>query len=270
MIDVIQQLKDRYNGARIARRALRMKRDKLMTGLMRTWFERDYETYAPQEWFDANVYDEGVGDALTIGKGWSELSTRYHYASVELIILRYLRNHGLQVQGARVFDIGSGAGHWLDFYRSLGAAECIGVDIAESSAAYLNEHYAGDDAVHVHHGRFQDHVGSEPGGLDFVNAIGVMFHVVEEEWWREGIAAIGTGLKSGGHFIVGGHFGHIDNLDVQFDEQRHCNKRLRSRSHWRRALKDAGFDRVSFQWNPAYLGIMDALPENNLLIARKG
>jgi SAM-dependent methyltransferase len=165
--------------------------------------------------------------------------------------------------------LGSGAGHWIDFYLSLGASPRLGIDISRTSVEFLRAKYRERQEITVEHGRIHDVLGSTDCKFDLVNAIGIMFHLVDDKEWEETVRQVGRVLRTGGLFIVGGHFGLLDGINVQFDSENAVNKRLRSASHWKRSLKQAGFVRTRIYRNSAYLYIRDALPENNVLITEK-
>jgi hypothetical protein len=104
---------------------------------------------------------------------------------------------------------------------------------------------------------------------DIANAVGVMFHIVDDSEWQNTISAIANVLKKGGLLVAGGHFGLLDGLNVQIDKDGGINKRLRSKRRWVRALKEAGFRSIKVYRNNVYLWINDSLPENNILVATK-
>lgn len=242
---------------------------KILYGLYRTRLRAATVPYAPERWWDDYFYTQGVSDRQTITAHKHPLSASYHYASVELLILRHLVNRSIPIEGSTVFDIGSGAGHWLDFYRARGAVRCTGIDISARSVEFLRAKYAGDASIDVHHGPFQSHLAAHPGEYGIVNAIGVLFHVVDDVEWRRGLEAIHGALRPGGLLIVGGHFGIIDNANVQFDIHNTANKRLRSLGRWKRTLTSVGFRGLKLYRNRAYLHVRDTLPENNILMAHK-
>ena len=242
---------------------------KIAYGAYRTVWKSDTVAYNPNGWWDSYVYPLGVSDRQTISPEKDLISARYHYASVEVLILRHLVNSGFPLRDCSVFDIGSGAGHWIEFYLGLGAGRCVGIDVAERSADHIRERYAGDDRVEMHHGLFQDFLEQDDGRYDVINAIGVLFHVVEDSEWERGLRAIASSLREGGLLVVGGHFGWSHNINVQFDDHSAVNKRLRSRGCWKRALRRLGFDEMGLYPNRAYLHIRDTIPEANLLIARR-
>ncbi len=166
-------------------------------------------------------------------------------------------------------DIGSGAGHWIDFYKSLEPQENVGLDVSLSSFRYLKEKYASDTTVKIHHGNALEVIAKLNGEYDLVNAIGVMFHLVDDSEWEDTVGAVGSILRQEGLFVVSGHFGLLGGLNVQIDEAGNINKRLRSIWRWRKVLRKAGFTKIRRHQNNAYLSIKDTLPQNNVLIATK-
>jgi|tagenome__1003787_1003787.scaffolds.fasta_scaffold20986214_5 SAM-dependent methyltransferase len=183
-------------------------------------------------------------DRYTIRPGYSPLLTRYHYNAVENAVLECLI--GLELpESPHVLDIGSGAGHWIDFYRELFSAErVVGVELRSAVVQLLSESYATADGVTVVAADVSDPLPIE-GDFDIVNAIGVMFHIVDDERWRRALHNAAARLRPGGILIAGGQFGPITH-DVGFayagspEGGRRVLKRLRSRSEWRRAGRSAG------------------------------
>ena len=166
-------------------------------------------------------------------------------------------------------DIGSGSGHWIDFYKSLGSFRTIGIDVSLSSFNYLKDKYSNQPDISILHGKAFDLLSQFDGSFSVVNAIGVMFHIVSDSELIDTINKIASVLKRDGLFIVSGQFGYLNGLNVQIDRNGHINKRLRSKKHWKKALINAGFSKVQFYFNNAYLWINDTLPENNVLVATK-
>lgn len=244
------------------------KKRKILNGFLRTYVHKSGEPYEPAPWFD-KFYETGVSDRQTIANEKDPVSSRYHYASLELLITRHFFNHRISLSGSSVFDIGSGAGHWLDFYKGIGAERCSGIDVSEGPVSHLREKYRGDNAVQINRGLFQDYLEASNEKYDIINAIGVIFHVVSDSEWKRGLKAIARSLSAGGHLVVGGHFGLLNNVNVQFDAENKVNKRLRSKSSWTKELKNLGFRDWKFYRNNAYLFIDDPLPENNILVATK-
>ena len=245
------------------------KRRKILGGAYRTWFRGHRQAYAPDSWWDESFFIKGLSDRQTIAPDKNALTAAYHYASVESLILRHLRNSGFDLHSARICDLGAGSGHWIDFYLSLGASGCVGVDVSRQAADFLRGKYADCGQVSIHQGRIHEVLQGCNDRFDLVNAVGIMFHLVDEAEWQGSVRQAARILRPGGLLVVGGHFGWLDNVNVQFDAQNRVNKRLRSAAHWKRFLKSVGFSQVCIYRNRAYLSVRDSLPENNVLIARK-
>jgi SAM-dependent methyltransferase len=144
----------------------------------------------------------------------------------------------------------------------------LGIDVSRKSVDFLRKKYAKREEVAIEHGRIREVLAHADLKFDLVNAVGVMFHLVDDEEWEDTVKQIGHVLRAGGLFVVGGHFGLIDGVNVQLSQDG-VNKRLRSALHWKRSLKQAGFGRTRIYRNSAYLRIRDWIPENNVLIAEK-
>lgn len=245
------------------------RKTKIFYGIVNTYLKPKGDQIE-REWWEG-FYSEGVSDRHTISPYHSKLATKYHYASVEKLILKHFRNKGLKnLNQKKVLDIGSGAGHWIDFYKSLGAGSVTGMDISDSSYNHLKEKYSQNSDITVYHGKANSIIEGLEDNFGLVNAIGVMFHILDDDEWEDTIKAVGKILEKEGVFVIGGHFGLLNNLNIQIDSDGNINKRIRSKSHWKRKLREAGFTDIKFYRNNAYLWIKEKLPEANILIATKG
>jgi len=246
------------------------KKKKILRGLLNTKVRKHGVPYNANSWWDSDFYISGVTDRQTISPRKSEMSSLYHYCSVEELILRHLFNNNIATDNINILDIGSGSGHWIDFWQKLGAYSIDGIDISKSSIDHLKSKYSSNESIRVHQGRSVDVIRTLNRSFSVVSAIGVMFHLVEDQEWSDTISAVADNLDSEGMFVIGGHFGMLDGIDVQIDQNGHINKRLRSKRHWVRKLRESGFSTCRLYRNNAYLGIRDTLPENNILIAHEG
>lgn len=259
----------RLRGSRAFDMAVRFNLDfpaKLVRGFWRTYarpgaFPIKKDTMA---FWDGYYQTASIDDAHTVDPSQPAYSALYHYRSVELLILRHLVNRRLSLTDARVLDIGTGAGHWIDFYRALGATHVHGIDVSKAAVDAVRRRYAGCDGVSVAVGDAAR--GFDGQDYDVINAIGVLFHIVDDAAWEAALANIVAALKPGGLLIVGGWFGWAT-VNVQFDAAGAVTKRLRSRRRWRRAL--TGCRSLTIRRNRANLSIHDILPENHILVAMK-
>jgi len=234
-----------------------------------------------------------AGDWITIGAG-TEVESRFHYNATENSIIRaVLRREpagGMTAavwrfvqerRGRRLLDIGSGTGHWIDFFRQLfRVAKVVGIELAPQMADRLREKYAGDAAVAIHALDVSDDRFALIGErFDLISAIGVMFHIIDDDRWRQAIANLAGTLEPGGVMIVGGDFG-TDTRNVQFHASDHfeswneqsaspaaknrVNKRVRSLADWHKAAADHGLAIADLVRSDREPGI--ATPENDILV----
>lgn len=238
---------------------------KLNLGLYRTYFTTQ-KAYS-KSWWDKKFYSSSVFDKNTISNSIDEYATAYHYASLELIIAKEFFRLKDMIKVEYILDIGTGAGHWIDFYRRIGVTKLIGLDVSEKAINALRKKYA-EPEVRLINGAITDLRGEKLQELDVINAVGVMFHIVDDVEWKCSLTILHAALKKGGILVVSEHFGILDGLNVQVD-QHGVNKRLRSRRNWEKTLKEIGFKDIRFIKNRTALDIKRVLPENNILIAVK-
>ena len=112
-------------------------------------------------------------DYSTVSSTWDKPSIQYHYSWMEAAICKWL-----PVKAEKVLDIGSGAGHWLEFYRRLGYA-VDGMEISKPQAEKLD--IMNQDIVTV---QFVTQAATLPYIMpdlyDVVNAIGVLHHIMTD------------------------------------------------------------------------------------------
>jgi SAM-dependent methyltransferase len=257
----------------------------------RTFFESFYA---------ANV-DGEPEDHMTIG--WiTEAEAAFHYNVVENGIIRALLRRSpppanamvpawraaMRRSGRSLLDVGSGTGHWVDFMRrTFYVKRCAAVELTERMSSFLQQKYADTPEVTVLRADIAD-PGFGPdrlgGPVDFVTAIGVMFHIVDDERWSAAVQNLGRCLLPGGVLLVGEEaaartankeFHHTDAFGSWKEFRRaaptegeiRVNKRVRSIADWSRAAEAAGLrliDVVRSDRDPVI-----TTPENDLLVFEK-
>lgn len=245
-----------------------------------------------RSWYQATC-EGNLNDSITVGPIACEPENRFHYNATENSIIAALARQfpfppmrtlfpaAQRRLDWRVLDVGSGTGHWIDFYRDVYLATHVtGVEMVGKMAALLREKYDGKP-VDI----FQADIASPLPRIvpvDIVSAIGVMFHIVDDERWSDAIGNLSACLKTDGLMLVGGEFG-AETKDVQFHKTdefetwrehdltkgpaRLVNKRVRSFEHWRDAANLHGLDVVEVMRSECRPGIRT--PENDVLVLRK-
>jgi SAM-dependent methyltransferase len=113
--------------------------------------------------------------------------------------LRLLRSLGADFSRARVFDVGSGTGFYLELWKELGAPSIAGCDLTEVAVSGLRSAFPSSRI-------FQMDIGdtlspSASGEYDVVSAFDVLFHIMEEERYQQAIRNVHSLLRPGGLFV---------------------------------------------------------------------
>jgi SAM-dependent methyltransferase len=217
------------------------------------------KAYDPKSYYDnryAVARETGeFTDATAMKPGHNPLRTRYHYNACENAIIEALLALP-PPEGFSALDVGSGAGHWIAFYRDeLGAGSVLGVEISTPAVEGLRERFPGDDGVEVVDADVSAEGFSLGRRFDVVNAVGTLYHVVDDELWRRAIANLAAHLEPAGRLVVGEQFTKVA-LDAGFhrtdsfsswEEERGTKpermlvgKRLRPVRTWKGAAEAAG------------------------------
>lgn len=258
----------------------------------------------PKEFFESfyRASVRGTPDDRATIASTTDVEVRFHYNATENSILRaFVRREPLPEgpaveawrmlrmrRGHRLLDVGSGAGHWIDFFRAvLLVREVVGVEIASNLAEFLEKRYAGDAAVRILRADVTEpSFGADTigGPVDYVSAIGVMFHIVDDERWRRALVNFASLMKPGALLFAGGDFGAVTR-NVQFhrtdrfsnwrefatgaapEGEIRVNKRVRSLADWTDAAHAAGLRVVDLVRSDREPGI--ATPENDLLVLER-
>jgi SAM-dependent methyltransferase len=190
--------------------------------------EEAYQLYRenPGKFFEEVIHADAGDESKLINQNWPLFWTCYHYNLVENGLMEIMVKYDLPVQGGSIVDIGSGTGHWLDFYWTcFEPAQLWGVDFAPGPLEKLRKKFG--DAVRFQRWDISEAVPAALGTVrfDIVNAIGIIFHIVDDEKWRQAIGNLASLLKERGVLIVGGDFGDTT-------QERGVMRKTRSLREW--------------------------------------
>lgn len=156
----------------------------------RSYWERRLET-------NPNIH--GVG-YLDLGLAYNQWMYRVRGAVFDSCV----RRAHLDLPNARVLDVGSGTGFYLDRWLRLGVRDLHGADLTAVATRLLRKRFprvpihttdiGSDDALRE--------VPLAPGSLDAVSCIDVLFHVVDDARYETALQNIARLLRPGGYLLL--------------------------------------------------------------------
>ena len=160
--------------------------------------------------FSERIHSSADDESSLINPSWPAYQTTYHYNQTENGIIEMLRTHLANLDTPfSVLDIGAGTGHWIDFYRNnFKLKRIVAIDFCNLPLKRLQQRIA-DPIFEAHCWDIAEPVPADlqPSCFDIINAIGVMFHIVDDNRWRSSMRNLSHLLAPCGMMIVGGDFG---------------------------------------------------------------
>jgi SAM-dependent methyltransferase len=183
--------------------------------------------YRPQDYWESLLGDDagltGVSDPRH-----SELGMQGSYDVVRDNVVDLLLAQGVaSLRGSRVLDIGSGSGFWLDTWAALGAEGLTGVELTDVASDRLR---ASHPDVTVVRADVSDPELAIDGDFDFVSAMNVLLHIVDDAAFRQALQNLSRLLREEGVLLVAA-----------------SNSVARTVAEWRSALAEVGLEIVEIR-----------------------
>lgn len=196
--------------------------------------EEAYRLYRenPELFFEQVIHPDASDESKLINKNWPRFWTRYHYNQVENGIMEIIMKNNLPIKNMCVLDVGSGSGHWLAFFQTcFDEGQLFGVDFSRSALDKLKVKFG--SAIGLNHWDISNEI---PGDLascrfDIINAVGIIFHIVDDSKWQKAIKNLSYLLNKSGVLIIGGDFGEAT-------VERGVIRKTRSLQEWRELATD--------------------------------
>lgn len=156
------------------------------------------------EWLDRHEklgYYERVGYV-----GLGERFNRWIYRLRRSHFLRLARRHGLGSPGQRALDVGFGSGFYLGLLNELGVHDVRGVDVSPRAVQRAREAFPTFrfEVCDVSDGLPPATVSE--GGFDWVLAMDMLYHIVEDELFCAALGHCGRAVRRGGRLLVSDNF----------------------------------------------------------------
>jgi SAM-dependent methyltransferase len=189
----------------------------------------DYKQ-SPEAFFNA-YHEKYTNENDLINPNWKLYQTKYHYNMVENGILDLLKlNFGEDILDKSILDVGAGTGHWIDFYNTyLNPLHIKGVDFSYIVVSRLFNKYKDNLNITINQLDISKKEDSFVDYFDIINAVGVMFHLIDDIAWGSAVSNLCSYLKKDGVAIIGGDFG-----DYTHTISHH--RKVRSLNVWRDVL----------------------------------
>lgn len=189
--------------------------------------------------FDAAAYWNERYNTIDVTKsGHIDLPAEYNawlYRRKQDHVAKALARVGGSLRGSKLLEVAAGSGAWMNFWKSQGVKEYLGIDLSERAIAGLKQRFPQH--------RFMQHDLNDPRlpvavgtGYDCVTAIDVLYHVTDDARFRSVTCELAALLDPGGLLIVHDQFLHGPAIDhFQYI-------RWRSLAEYVDVLSAAGFD----------------------------
>ena len=130
--------------------------------------------------------------------GLGEQYNRWLYRVRRHVFLSYAK-YISGLNQARILDIGSGTGFYIERWRELGVKSITGIDIAKASVETLTKKYPDHYFLRLDISERLEIITARQ--FDIVSAFDVLFHIVNDVRFERAIQNIYRQLKPGGIFI---------------------------------------------------------------------
>jgi SAM-dependent methyltransferase len=157
------------------------------------------ERYDPQAFWDRTLADHFHLPGIALATFPASLN-RAWYASTASSLDRLLEDGQLGSLAERsVLDVGPGIGMWLDFWRSRGVRDVVGLDITSAGFDRLHRLFPDVDLVQ---GDIGDAGLAVTRTFDVISVASVLLHVTDDSTWEQAIANLGRLLAPEGLLLV--------------------------------------------------------------------
>lgn len=143
------------------------------------------------------------------GVGYSKLGQPFNnwgYKVRKKAFLNVIQDLHFDFKNADVLDIGSGTGFYIALWNALKAQKVSGVDITEVAVNNLKSIFPESDFLQLDIGADIEAYIPQLGKKDFISAMDVLFHIVDDKRFEKALMNIAALLKKGGYFIYSDNF----------------------------------------------------------------
>jgi 2-polyprenyl-3-methyl-5-hydroxy-6-metoxy-1,4-benzoquinol methylase len=140
-----------------------------------------------------------------VGGGHSDREADALYRLRRLNAKRILAHASLP-SNPKIFELGSGGGFWVNFFRSIAPALFLGSDISSTAVERLASNNPDSQFVCLKDGKSAwDQIFAQ-GPFDLCLGIDVLYHITDENIWQTSLNNLCANCKPGGWLLLADYF----------------------------------------------------------------
>jgi len=163
------------------------------------------------EFVAKEYWEKRLGEDWSLqGVGYLGFGLPYNswlYRLRRLILNRHLATFNVDLTKARILDVGSGTGFWIETWRALGAKKITGSDLTAVSVERLRAEFPGTPIEQIDISN-KSEASVFANQFDIVSAFDVLFHITDDSQFSESILNIAQCLSPNGYFVFSDNFVH--------------------------------------------------------------
>lgn len=148
----------------------------------------------------------GLGSGIRhVGGGQSNLEAKAMYDLRRTNALRVLRKCVLPAN-PRIFELGSGGGFWVEFFRQFDPSLFLGSDLSLTAVDRLQSLYPNCSFVSMDDASAGWEQIEQRGPYDLCLAIDVLYHIVDDALWQMALSNLCKSCSSKGWLLLADYF----------------------------------------------------------------
>jgi SAM-dependent methyltransferase len=155
-------------------------------------------------------WESRLGEHFSLaGVGYLRLGRRYNewlYKARIPVFNRVTDKLPVSWGNAKVLDIGSGTGFYVDRWKERGVRDITGLDLTQVVVDRLSTQHPEARFLRADIGLPLDGVELEPASFDVISAFDIFFHIVDDAQFAQAFQNVAALLKPGGYFLWSDNF----------------------------------------------------------------
>lgn len=153
---------------------------------------------------------------LGLGKGYN----KFMYKVRKAVFIKVIKKLNIQ-NDAKILDIGSGTGFYIEIWKKLGFKNITGSDLTNVAVENLKNKYS--NCQFISFDISDENIPLKEKEFDVISVMDVLFHIVDDEKYKNAIKNISKLIKDKGYLIYSDNFIHED---IESTSPHHVNRKI--------------------------------------------